>query len=148
MISSAMRMRSSLDADAYVFYIGSRIEHFILEKEIETEPETHLCNFHGRRDYWYDTYPYLHRSTPSSHATESTQHKCSSWLMERGYLDTRTESIAMLPPFGPLEEHKWIDQISSQWESQKKRFALIFFGKIQFLPPCNWNLPFMSYRLW
>ncbi len=30
---------------------------------------------------------------------------------------------------------------------QKNRFALIYFGKIQFLPPCIWNLPFMSYRL-
>ncbi len=36
---------------------------------------------------------------------------------------------------------------SSQWESQKNRFAFISFGKIQFLPPCIWNLPFMSYRL-
>ncbi len=48
------------------------------------------------------------------------------------------ESLATLPPFSP------IDQISSQWESQKNRFALIYFGKIQFLPPCIWNLPFMS----
>ena len=32
----------------------------------------------------------------------------------------------------------------SQWASQKNRFALIYFGKIQFLPPCIWNLPFMS----
>ncbi len=58
------------------------------------------------------------------------------------------ESIATLPPFGPIEGHKWFDQISSQWESQKNRFALIYFGKIRFLPPCIWNLPFMSYRLW
>ncbi len=36
-------------------------------------------------------------------------------------------------------------QIFSQWESQKNRFAFISFGKIQFLPPCIWNLPFMSY---
>ncbi len=56
-----------------------------------------------------------------------------------------TESIATLPPFGPIEGHKWFDQISSQWESQKNRFALISFGKIQFLPPCIWNLLFMSY---
>jgi hypothetical protein len=42
---------------------------------------------------------------------------------------------------------KWFDQIFSQWESQKNRFTLIYFGKIQFLPPCIWNLPFMSYRL-
>ncbi len=58
------------------------------------------------------------------------------------------KSIATLPLFGPmLEGHKWFDQISSQWESQKNRFAFISFGKIQFLPPCFWNLPFMSYRL-
>jgi hypothetical protein len=61
---------------------------------------------------------------------------------------TGTESIATLPPFGPIEGNKWFDQISSQWESQKNRFVFISFGKIQFLPPCIWNLPFVSYRLW
>ncbi len=55
-----------------------------------------------------------------------------------------TESVATLPPFSPIEGQKWFDQISSQWESQRNRFALIYFGKIQFLPPCIWNLPFMS----
>ncbi len=55
-----------------------------------------------------------------------------------------TESVATLPPFSPIEGRKWFDQIFSQWESQKNRFALIYFGKIQFLPPCIWNLPFMS----
>ncbi len=54
------------------------------------------------------------------------------------------ESVATVPPFSPIEGQKWFDQISSQWESQKNRFALIYFGKIQFLPPCIWNLPFMS----
>ncbi len=49
------------------------------------------------------------------------------------------------PPFGL--HHKWFDQISNQWESQENRFALIHFGKIQFLPPCIWDLPFMSYHL-
>ena len=53
----------------------------------------------------------------------------------------------MLPPFGPIEGHKWFDQISSEWESQKNRGALIYFGKIQFLPTCIWNLSFMSYCL-
>ncbi len=53
------------------------------------------------------------------------------------------ESIAKLPPLGPVEEHKWFFQISSQWASQKNRCALI-----QFLPPCISNLPLMSYRLW
>ncbi len=38
-------------------------------------------------------------------------------------------------------------QISSQWESHKNRFAFISSGKVQFLPPCIWDLPFMSYRL-
>ncbi len=50
------------------------------------------------------------------------------------------ESVAMLPPFGPIEGQKWFDRISSQWESQKNRFALIYFGKIRFLPPCIWNM--------
>ncbi len=54
------------------------------------------------------------------------------------------ESVATLPPFSPIEGQKWFDQISSQWESQKNRFALTYIGKIQFLPPCIWILPFMS----
>jgi len=56
----------------------------------------------------------------------------------------QAESVATLPPFSPIEGQKWFDQISSQWESQKNRFALTYFGKIQFLPPCIWNIPFMS----
>ncbi len=63
------------------------------------------------------------------------------------HIPPATESVATLPPFGPIEGLKWFDQIPSQWESQKNRFALIYFGKIQFLPPCIWNIPFMSYRL-
>ncbi len=47
-------------------------------------------------------------------------------------LSGAAESIATLPPFGPIEGQKWFDQISSQWESQKNRFSLIYFGKIQF----------------
>ncbi len=57
------------------------------------------------------------------------------------------ESVATLPPFGPIEGQKWFDRISSQWESQKNRVALIYFGKIRFLPPCIWNIPFVSYSL-
>ncbi len=57
------------------------------------------------------------------------------------------ESVATLPPFGPIEGQKWFDRISSQWESPKNRFAMIYFGKIRFLPPCIWNIPFMSYSL-
>ncbi len=44
----------------------------------------------------------------------------------------------------PIGGNKWFGQIYSQWESQKNRFALISFRKIQFLPPCIWNLPFIS----
>ncbi len=66
-------------------------------------------------------------------------HENASWK--------RAESVATLPPFGPIEGQKWFDRISSQWESQKNRFALIYFGKIRFLPPCIWNIPFVSYSL-
>ncbi len=76
------------------------------------------------------------------------QHWESHERQERAILSSLTsESIVTLPPFGPIEGQKWSDQISSQWASQKNRFALIYFGKIQFFPPCIWNLPFMSYRL-
>ncbi len=64
------------------------------------------------------------------------------------FMSAASESIATLTPFGPIEGQKWFDQISSQWGSQKNRFAFNSFGKIQFLPPCIWNFPFMSYRLW
>jgi hypothetical protein len=80
--------------------------------------------------------------------------RCSRMVCSSAYqfvhttvLGSNPVSIATLPPFGPIEGHKWFGQISSQWESQKNRFALISFGKIQFLPPCIWNLPFMSYGL-
>jgi hypothetical protein len=58
-----------------------------------------------------------------------------------------SESVATLPPFGPIEGQKWFDRISSQWQSRKNRFAFISYGKIRFLPPCIWNIPFMSYSL-
>jgi hypothetical protein len=64
--------------------------------------------------------------------------------MYRTHVGTYSESVATVPPFSPIEGQKWFIQISSQWESQKNRFALIYFGKIQFLPPCIWNLPVMS----
>ncbi len=67
----------------------------------------------------------------------------ASWKFNH-WLRWSTESVATLPPFSPIEGQKWFDQISSQWESQKNRFALIYFGNIQFLPSCIWNLPFMS----
>ncbi len=50
-----------------------------------------------------------------------------SWLF--GLLKKTTQSIDTLPPFSPIEGHKWFFQISSQRESQKSRFALISFGK-------------------
>jgi hypothetical protein len=46
-----------------------------------------------------------------------------------------SESLATLPPFGLIVGHKWFDHISNQRESQKNRFALIYFGKIQFFLP-------------
>ncbi len=46
--------------------------------------------------------------------------------------ESTAESVATLPLLGPIEGQKWFDQISSQWESQKNRFALIYFGKILF----------------
>ncbi len=55
-----------------------------------------------------------------------------------------TESIATLPPFSPIEGQKWFDQISSQWESQKNRFAFISFGKSRFKPPAIWDQLFMT----
>jgi hypothetical protein len=62
----------------------------------------------------------------------------SVWRSCAGFLfSSRTEMvvIATLPPFGPIEGHKWFFQISSQWESRKSRFAFISFGKIQFYLP-------------
>ncbi len=69
------------------------------------------------------------------------------WLggVESCWRPYSSKSIATLPPFGPIEGHKWFCQISSQWESQKNRFALISLGKIQFLPPCIWDILFLSY---
>ncbi len=68
---------------------------------------------------------------------------------DRPNVHTQAESIATLPPFGLIEGHKWFFQISSQWAFQKNRFAFVYFGTIQLLPPCLWDLPFMSYhRLW
>jgi hypothetical protein len=49
------------------------------------------------------------------------------------------ESTATLPPFGSIEGHKWFFQISSQWESQKNRFAFISFGKIQFFTTLHYH---------
>jgi hypothetical protein len=48
-------------------------------------------------------------------------------LLHHLYCDQGAESIATLPPFCPIEGHKWFFQISSQCESQKNRFALISF---------------------
>ncbi len=43
-----------------------------------------------------------------------------------------TESIATLPPFGPIQRKKWFDQMSSQWESRKNRLAFISSEKSSF----------------
>ncbi len=50
-------------------------------------------------------------------------------------LVSRVHGIATFPPFGPIEGHKWFFQTSSQWESQKNRFAFVFSAKSVF------NLP-------
>jgi hypothetical protein len=73
---------------------------------------------------------------------------CQQYLHLHFFLWKKLYDKATLPPLDPIEGHMWFDQISSQWASQKNRFASIYFGKIQFLPPCIWNLPFMSYHLW
>jgi hypothetical protein len=72
------------------------------------------------------------------------RHSRGDTSLNQTHVKYSPESVATLPPFSPIEGQKWFDQISSQWESQKNRFALIYFGKIQFLLPCIWNLPFMS----
>ena len=58
------------------------------------------------------------------------------------------ESVATLPPFSPIEGRKWFDQISSQWESQKNLFALIYFGKIQLFTSLHLKSPVPVHRLW
>jgi hypothetical protein len=80
----------------------------------------------------------------TTHEREWRDHVSSPANVMQNKKRRGTESVATLPPFSPIEGQKWFDQISSQWESQNNRFALTFFGKIQFLPPCIWNLPFMS----
>ncbi len=70
------------------------------------------------------------------------------WAERQKWHSIIAESIATLPPFGPIVGHKWFFQISSQWESQKNRFAFLSFGKIQILPPCIGDLPFILISLW
>jgi hypothetical protein len=60
------------------------------------------------------------------------------------FFSSGPESIATLPPFGPIEGQKGFDQISSQWECQKNRFAFISFGKSRFKPPTIWDQLFMT----
>ncbi len=50
----------------------------------------------------------------------------------------------VLPPFGPIEGHKWFFQISSQLESQKNWLAFISFGKTQFWPSWIWDTLLMT----
>ncbi len=52
-------------------------------------------------------------------------------------------SIATLPSFGPIEGRGF-----SRFLANESRFAIVSFGKIQFLPLYILDLPFMSYRLW
>ncbi len=63
-------------------------------------------------------------------------------MLQRG----SAESKATIPPLGPIERQKWFFQISSQWESRKSSF-IHHFRQNPVLPPCIWDLTFMSYRL-
>ncbi len=89
--------------------------------------------------------------------TESTQYWTKSNYREKCMFSLQIVKIYILVYNQPsswvrshapsIQSHRgtkvvWPD--FQQWESQKNRFALIYFGKIQFLPPCIWNLPFMS----
>ncbi len=97
--------------------------------------------------YWVEeTHNWMNKWNVSHDSTLSNSERIL--LLFHNRAGRKSEPIATLPPFGPIEGQKWFDQISSQWESQKNRFALIYFGKIQFLPPFIWNLPFMSHGLW
>jgi hypothetical protein len=51
-----------------------------------------------------------------------------------GDCEKRPESIATIPPFGPIEGNKWFDKISSQLESRKNRFAFISAKSSFYLP--------------
>jgi hypothetical protein len=46
-----------------------------------------------------------------------------------------TESIATLPPFGPIEGHKWFFQISSQWSLTRTGLQLSLSAKYSFYLP-------------
>ncbi len=74
---------------------------------------------------------FTHHWPPEPLAWFKSDDNAQNWVL------ATPESMATLLPFG-----------TSQWESQKNRFAFICFGKFQFLPPCVWDLPFMSCRLW
>jgi hypothetical protein len=50
-------------------------------------------------------------------------------------LGVYSESIATLPPFDLIEDHKLFFPDIQPMRVRKKRFAFISFGKIQFLPP-------------
>jgi hypothetical protein len=81
---------------------------------------------------------------PMPKLTSSPRQWLCIWLLVMILLDLVPESIATLPPFSPIEGQKWFDQISSQWESQKNRFAFISFGKSRFKPPTIWDQLFMT----
>jgi hypothetical protein len=55
-------------------------------------------------------------------------------------------TLRKLLPFGPIEGHKSFFQISSQWESQKNRFAFASSAKSIFYLSAFEK--FMSHRLW
>jgi hypothetical protein len=50
--------------------------------------------------------------------------------------EVKTEYIAMLPPFSPIEGCKWFFQFPANESLRRTGLHLLFLGKIQFLPPC------------
>ncbi len=80
----------------------------------------------------------------ANRSARSHQQTFDSWAMSRYLCWVRSHAPSIRSHRGTIVV--WPD--SNQWESQKNRLTLIYFGKIQFFPPCIWNITFMSYRLW
>ncbi len=58
----------------------------------------------------------------------------------------RSESIATLPPSDPMEGHKCFFRLPANESLRRTGLHLSLSAKIQFLPSCIWELPFMSHR--
>ncbi len=77
---------------------------------------------------------------------------CTSHFKSRHVYPGKQASLSSIPINTPWPRslhsvRQWFFQIPSQWEPQKNRFSFVSFGKNPVLPPCIWDLPFMSYRL-